>query len=405
VAIASSHPAPAADAPAATVRPRVTVVFHLADITGPARTLAPRLAALADRMDVEVVLPAPGRATRLFEPHSHVTCLPYASATFPDGAVEAARAGARLARDVVLLRRHLRARQPDLVIVVATVLPAPLLAARLERVPSLVYAAEILDRGHVGGLLRGLGAAATARLVRQLARCVVACSETVAAQFRGGPADVRVIYPGIPPQIAGGSRGRLRPGDNCGPCLAVVGSITPGRGQDVAVRALAALRASLPNAHLLLAGAPHPRPSDLAFERRLRKLAGELGVAGAVSFLGHEEDVADVYAAADVVVNPARASEGFGRAAVEALAAGRPVVASRVGAVPEVLRDGVDAFLIPPDDPDALGSAIRRLLTDDALARSFVERGRTRVIDQFAEERGVATFCEVVDRALRAPTG
>jgi glycosyltransferase involved in cell wall biosynthesis len=389
---------------AAAEPPRLTAVFHLADVTGPVLTLAPRLARLAESMDVEVVLPGHGAAERVLGAHARVVSLPFGAVIFPRGPIGAVAAAARLVRDVAVLRRHLRQARPDVVLVVTTVVPAALFAARLGAVPAVVYAAEILHRGHVGGPGRALAARLTAGLVGRSAAAVVAPSEAVAAQFRSRRAEVAVVHPGIAAAYADGRRERLRADGDPGPWLAVVGSLTRGRGQDVAVRALALLRETFPTACLVLAGDPHPRPADRRFAREVRELAAGLGVADAVRFLGHVEEVADVYAAADVVVNPARFNEPFGRAAVEALVAGRPVVASRVGAIPEVLRDGRDALLVPPDDPAALAAAVTRVLQEDDLARELVESGRRRA-GEYDEERGVDAFCALVDRVVRRGTG
>jgi glycosyltransferase involved in cell wall biosynthesis len=235
-----------------------------------------------------------------------------------------------------------------------------------------------------------------------------------------------VAYPPIGAEYAHGDRARGRERFGLGPddiCLTVVGSISRGRGQDVAIRALARVRQRFPSARLLVVGSPHPRPVDIAFDEELRALAREIGVADAVVFAGTEvsghgvEAMADVYAASDVVVNPARFAEPFGRVAPEALVAGRPVVASRVGAIPEVIRDGVDGLLVPSEHPDALAAAVIRVLDDPALARSMVESGRRRVLAEFGDDQDLAAWSKAFEavrsdgggpaagKALRTPDG
>ena len=93
-----------------------------------------------------------------------------------------------------------------------------------------------------------------------------------------------------------------------------------------------------------------------------------------------------------MVVNPARFAEPFGRVAAEALVAGRPVVASRIGAIPEVVRDGRDGLLVEPDDPEALADAVIRLLDDSALAERLVRSGRERVLERFGYEQDLAAW-------------
>ena len=112
------------------------------------------------------------------------------------------------------------------------------------------------------------------------------------------------------------------------------------------------------------------------------------------------DDVAALLAASDIVVNSARFAEPFGRVAVEALAAGRPFVAARVGAVPEVVRHGCEALLFPADDHVALAEAIARLWCDPELRDELVRNGAQRVALRFSEQRAVHAFAGVVEQVL-----
>ncbi len=160
----------------------------------------------------------------------------------------------------------------------------------------------------------------------------------------------------------------------------------------------------MPGARVAIVGEPHPRPRDLEYRDRLAALAAELGVADAVSFAGHRDDVSGVLAGADVVVNPRLVGEAFGRVACEALSAGTPVVAMREGAVPEVLRDEETALLVEPGDPGAIASAALRLLRDPGLAERLVAAGRRDVLRRFSPERSLAEFRRVAtELAAAAP--
>lgn len=136
-------PASAAS-PAGRRRLHTVVLFHLADVTGPAKSLRPRLEALAREGTLEVLAPGEGSLARAYEGLGSVRALPYAPLTVPRTPREATRALRSFGRDVRLFRRELRRRRPDLVVVVTTALPAALIAARLERLPTLVYVGEIL---------------------------------------------------------------------------------------------------------------------------------------------------------------------------------------------------------------------------------------------------------------------
>ena len=247
----------------------------------------------------------------------------------------------------------IRERRPELVISVTTMLPAVPIAARLERVPALVYCGELFDRGFRGGALRALASRALAVLTSRLAAVIIACSETVAGQFIEASSTDRDRLPAgrrallrtaTAPACASASGSTAE-----APVLASVGYLTEGRGQDVLAagdagdpRAAARARATCSPATRF------PRPQDLAYRDRLLALIDELGLGDAVIVAGHFEEVADVYAAADVIVNPARFNEPFGRVPFEAAIAGRPAVVTRVGAIPELLRDERSALIVDP---------------------------------------------------------
>ena len=381
---------------------RTLAIFHLADTSGPSKGLRPRLAALAECGSLEVLAPGVGTLASEYAVLGPVRAIDYEVLTVPRRPGEAVRALRRLGRDVRRFRREMRRARPDLVVVVTTVLPAALIAARLERLPTVVDVGEIFAKGYVGGPARMIGGRAIGTLTERLADRLVCCSRAVVEQFSPrGRAKAVLIYPGIDAGHAEGDGAEFRAAhglEDARPLVAVIGHLSPARGQDTAIRALPALRARLPGARLVIAGAP-PRPIDRAYAAELSDLAEQCGVADAVVFVGFVERIADVYAAADVVVNPARFNEPFGRVGPEALIAGRPVVATAVGAIPEVLRHGRDALLVPPDDAEALAGAVIRLVEDDELRERIVREGGRRVRERFGEAQGVAAFERVVAEA------
>jgi glycosyltransferase involved in cell wall biosynthesis len=164
----------------------------------------------------------------------------------------------------------------------------------------------------------------------------------------------------------------------------------------VLVQALPAIRRAIPDAHLAIVGEPHPRELDREYKRDLARI-GESLAPGAITFTGFEQHVEDAYAAASVVVNPTR-YEAFGRVAFEALIAGRPVVSTSVGAVPEVLRDGVDALLVPSERPRDLARATVRVLSDPDLARRLVDSGAARTRAELSPADSLAAFRAEIER-------
>lgn len=154
------------------------------------------------------------------------------------------------------------------------------------------------------------------------------------------------------------------------PVVGSVGRFAPVKGYDILLRAVALLLARLPNVQLLLAG-------DGEEALHLKHLAKELQIADRVRFLGWQQEIQEVLAALDLFVLPSR-NEGMGRVLVQAMAMGKPIVATRVGGVPEVLGEEEAGLLVPHDDPVELASAIEQLLTDRELARKMAEAGKRR---------------------------
>jgi glycosyltransferase involved in cell wall biosynthesis len=167
------------------------------------------------------------------------------------------------------------------------------------------------------------------------------------------------------------------------PMLGVVGQITPWKGQDDAIRVLAQLRATHPEARLRIIGAvvfsgPKVSYDNESFAQRLRELAHALGVADAVEFVGAVEDMPAALASLDILLVPSW-EEPFGRVVVEAMAAGVPVVATRHGGPAEQIEDGVTGLLAEPRRPELWVEPVSRLLRDIDLRRSIVGRARSSV--------------------------
>lgn len=121
------------------------------------------------------------------------------------------------------------------------------------------------------------------------------------------------------------------------------------------------------------------------------RLARSLGMADDVDFLGEQDQVVPLLSAADVFLLPS-AQESFGLAALEALACRVPVVASRVGGLPEVITDGVNGFLHPPEDLDGMAGSALRLLTDDALYGRVAEAARLAAQERYCDSKIVPLY-------------
>lgn len=385
---------------------RTLVVLHVGDPSGPSITLGDSLAWLSSMGEVEVLVPWGGSAVRPAPDPTTLTVARYETLTFPTGPRSAVHAVRRFRADVRMFRDHIRRTRPELVVVATSVLPAALLAARRERVPSVVYLAELFGKPTSRGPVRSLAGRMVVRASAALADASICCSASVAAQLPAGSwHSTRVLYPAIARRPAApGARERFRAAHGIAPdatVLMLVGNVSRGRGHDLVVRAAAQLRADVPAVACAFVGQPHRRPVDLAFRREVDALAGELGLGDRVHWCGYTAAVADAFAAADVVVNPTRHPEPFGRVALEALAAGRPVVGARIGAMAEVLRDGRDVLLVAPESPDEIASAVLRLTREPGLAEALVAQGGARVRARFRSEDHVTAFAGVVASVLR----
>ena len=222
----------------------------------------------------------------------------------------------------------------------------------------------------------------TRRLYNHEVQAVVAISEGVRAMLIESGVDaarIHVVPSGVDADrfvpTAGArsaARARYQIADHA--CLlVVVGALEERKGHAVLLEALAIL--ANPRVHLLCAGEGSARAV-------LEARCAALGLDATVRFLGRVDDVASVLAAADVMVMPSR-QEGLGVAALEAMAVGLPVIASRVGGLPEAVKDGETGLLVPTGDPAALAAAIGRLAADPMLARRLGAQGATLVRTRF----------------------
>jgi glycosyltransferase involved in cell wall biosynthesis len=183
------------------------------------------------------------------------------------------------------------------------------------------------------------------------------------------------------------------PADAC--VIGCVARLHPSKDHPTLVRAFARVLRDLPAARLVLVG---EGPLRARLERRARDCLGD--GAASVCFAGSESDAAGAYAGFDVAVLATR-REGFALAALEAMAAGRPLVATRVGPLPELVREGETGLLVPPNDADALAEALLHLARD-ATARARMGACAATAARAYTLERMAAAtaalYAEVLDQ-------
>lgn len=185
-----------------------------------------------------------------------------------------------------------------------------------------------------------------------------------------------VVYNGLTPPV----RTEAPPTDP--PQLLCVCRLLRSKGIDVALGALAMLLARFPSLRLVVAG-------DGPARAELEEQAGLLDLKQAVSLVGmvSPTEVPALMSRATIVLVPSRDEEGFGLVALQAAFAGRPVIASKVGGLPEVVLNGETGLTVPPDDAEALASAIASLLQDRSRAVGLGTAARTRALERFTVSR------------------
>jgi glycosyltransferase involved in cell wall biosynthesis/predicted ATP-grasp superfamily ATP-dependent carboligase len=178
-------------------------------------------------------------------------------------------------------------------------------------------------------------------------------------------------------------------GGKCGPVIGTVGNLYPVKGQTYLLKALPMVIKSFPNVTCMIAG----RGELLG---QLKAEAAELGLDGKVKFLGFRDDIPELLQELDIFVLPSL-SEGLPLSALEAMAAGKPVVATDVGGTHEAVIDRHTGLLVPPEDPQALSEGILCLLRQPELAKIFGDAGRKRVEQIFSLETMIKRYEELYD--------
>lgn len=184
---------------------------------------------------------------------------------------------------------------------------------------------------------------------------------------------------------------QMEPGS---PIVGVVGRLELEKGHPTLLEAWPLVLEQVPGAYLLIVG-------EGSRQDALHQIARDQGVERHVIFTGRRDDIPAITAALDVAVLPSY-REAQGLTILEAMAMSRPVVASNVGGIPEMVQDGVTGLLVPPHDPPALAAAIVRLLEDHQLADTIARAGHDLVHDKFCVQLMVNAVQELYDEGARA---
>jgi glycosyltransferase involved in cell wall biosynthesis len=300
---------------------------------------------------------------------------------------------------VAWLRREIRRYEPDVV-------HTHLVHADLHG-----QASAVLTRTPRVSTVHGPGAfarpgryGAATRLIGTLTPLTIAISCHVRRMLERSrqrrPGTVRVVHYGIDATgwsstDAEQARMRERFGLATGDvAVAICARLIPGKGHELLIEAAERALLRAPRLRVLVAG---HGPLRSRIERRAEELP-----SGTVRLLGFLDEIRDLMKACDVLAFPTspQLDEGFGLAALEAMAAGRAVVATTVGALPEVVQPGRTGILVPPEDPSALADALVELATNPSMREELGRRGEERARAEFGIERMVSRTVGVYREAL-----
>jgi glycosyltransferase involved in cell wall biosynthesis len=248
---------------------------------------------------------------------------------------------------------------------------------------------------------RSVGHGWPARALYRRADAVIAVSRQIEERCRraGVPSGRLFRVGGVVPverfaaAPSGGEGIRHQLGIDAGPVIGCVSRLAHDRGHDALIRGFQRLLGDYPAARLLLVGKGEARP-------RLEALVATLGLQGPVVFTGYRDaDLPAVLQALDAFVLMGAGSDESCRAALEAMAAARPVVARRVAALPDAVVHGTTGLLVDDDRPESVEAALRAVLSDPARARQMGQAGQRLAREAFSPERHAADV-EAVYRAV-----
>lgn len=386
---------------------RVLYVNHTAEISGGERSLLSLLGALPDSVEPLVAAPVGQLQQAVKALGIPVTSITGTAGSLRLHPLHTPRALAEMALAALQVRRA--AQRSGAAVVHANSIRAGIVIAlaRPRGVAMIVHVRDCLPPGRLTSATMRLIAARATLIVansRYTARSVEAAAPGARVEVIHNPVDIKRWDPERLDRDT--ARAHLREAGTRELLLGVVAQLTPWKGQDTAIEALRLLCEEGRDAHLLLIGsakfvARSTRFDNERYLAHLRELVAHAGLEQRVSWLGEREDVPELMRALDVLLLPSW-EEPFGRALIEAMALGVPVIATNVGGPPEILSDGQEGYLLAPREPGPWAQAIGRLADEPDRAAAMGEAGRRRVQAHFTLAGHVAAVLALYERALAA---
>lgn len=277
------------------------------------------------------------------------------------------------------------------------------LAAQWTGKPIIWNLHDVLTADHFSAMNRGAAVTTANWLVDHL---IVNSEATLAAFHEAGGSlqTADVVYNGIDPapfhQVSDAEIAQLRQSLALtdAPVVGVFSRISTWKGQDVLLNALT----QVPDAQALIVGGPL-FGDDAIYESELRRLTRVLNLEDRVHFLGFRDDIPQLMKLTDVVLHTSTAPEPFGRVIVEGMLAGKPVIASAAGGALEIIEDGINGLLVPPNAPDCLAEALTTLLSTPALANRLTLAGQETAQTRFSRSAMLRAIDKSIQSVVSSP--
>jgi glycosyltransferase involved in cell wall biosynthesis len=383
---------------------RVLYVNHTAEVSGAERSLLSLLAGLPDTVHARAAAPRGPLVAAVEDLGVSVSPIAGTAGSLRLHPLHTPRALAEMSLAASQVHRAARLHGADLVHANSIRAGIVLGLARPSAAATVVHVRDCLPPGPV--------TTATMRLIAATATAVVANSRYTARSVRASAPGARVEVVHNPVDLErwdparidrAGARARLGGAGERRVLMGVVAQLSPWKGQATAIEALKLLRQEGVDAHLLLIGsakfvARSTRFDNTAYVASLRARVADAGLEDRVSWLGEREDIPELMRALDVLLLPSN-EEPFGRALIEAMALGVPVLATDVGGPPEIIEDGREGYLLSPHEPIAWARAVRRIVESPDRGVEMGCAGRRRVEREFTVGHHVTAMLRVYERA------
>lgn len=388
-----------------TTRKRIVYVNPCADISGAEVSLLLLLNGLEkQRFELSVIVPEEGTfAERARALGLDVLIFPMHTLMLERDIVGSLKDGLRALREIGDIEDLLSSLQPDLIHINSYRVGIPFSwAAQRLNIPTIWHIRDIPQSSVKKKLLRRIS---------NMPDHVVAISDAVAQAIYGEDhSHVAVVHNGVDlDAFRNIERGKMRQEiglENDTMLFCSIGQLIPWKGQDLLIEAFARVQAQLTvPVHLLIVG-DLVRPvwaiseSYLTYPDRLKSMVNELGLQDTVTFTGFRTDIAQVLFDSDCLVHTPTSPEPFGRVLVEAMAAGKPVIAPNAGGIPEIVENGVTGLLFEAGDIDSLTQMLLYAAENTEMLAEMGERGQERVNVHFTADHHVSAIENLYDKLL-----